>query len=118
MGAILIVVIAALRTGLRLRRTHIELQSHLSAELARLASRTAELEENLSALDARAEELPVRISELQRNLAALRVLTNVLGDSLRQVQKALSFTSLKSSLTDPLARALKDRVPESDLDRS
>ena len=99
----LIAAISALRAGLRLRRTRAALRSHLSFEVAQLARRTSEMEKSLTALDARAQALPVRISELQQNLAALRVLTDALGTSLRQAQRLLSSTGLKSSLARPLA---------------
>jgi chromosome segregation ATPase len=99
----------ALRAGLKLRRTRAALRSHLSSEVARLARRATELEENLAALDARSQTLPVRISELQRNLATLRVLTHALGTSLRQVQKLLSSTGLKSSLAGPLQAFRNER---------
>lgn len=101
----LISAVSALRAGLKLRRTRIELRAHLSTEVSRLAGRATELEENLAALDARAQALPVRIAELQQNLATLRILTNALGTSLRQAQKILSSTGLKSSLARPLAEA-------------
>jgi predicted nucleic acid-binding Zn-ribbon protein len=101
---------SALRAGLRLRRTQIALRSHLYSEVTRLADRTTELEKNLSALDARAQALPVRISELQQDLATLRVLTKALGASLRQTQRLLSFTDIKSSLAGPLAKAFETRI--------
>jgi septal ring factor EnvC (AmiA/AmiB activator) len=103
----LIAAVFALRAGLRLRRTRAALRSHLYSEVARLARRTTDLEKNLAALDAQAQTLPVQISELQQNLATLRVLTNALSTSLRQAQKILSFTSLKSSLAKPLAEAFR-----------
>ena len=93
-----VAAISALRAGLRLRRTRAALRTHLSSEVTRLARRTAEVEKSLAALDARAQALPVRISELQQNLATLRVLVNALGTSLRQAQRLLSYTGLKSSL--------------------
>ena len=91
--------ISALRAGLRLRRTYLALRSHFYSEVVRLAGRATELEESLTALDARARALPVHISELQQNLATLRVLTNALGVSLGQAQKVLSPTGIKSSLS-------------------
>lgn len=99
----LVAGISALRAGLRLRRTHLALRSHFYSEIVQLASRAAELEKSLTALDARAQALPVRISELQQNLATLRVLANALGVSLRQAQRALSSTGIKSSLAKPLS---------------
>ena len=92
-----VTAIFALRAGLKLRRTRSALRSHLYSEIAQLSYRTAELEKNLSALHARADALPIRIFELQQNLATLQVLTNTLGNSLRQAQRIVSFTSLKSS---------------------
>jgi hypothetical protein len=100
-----VTAIFALRAGLKLRRTRAALRSHLYSEIAELSYRTAELEKNLTALEARAAALPVRLFELQRNLATLQVLANALGTSLRQAQRILSFTSLKSSLAKPLAKA-------------
>jgi hypothetical protein len=96
--------VAALRAGLRLRRTYRALRSHFYSEVVRLAGRTTELEKSLTALDARARALPVHISELQQNLATLRMLTNALGISLSQVQRVLSFTGIKSSLAKPFSR--------------
>lgn len=102
--------VSALRAGLKLRRTHLALRSHLYSEVVRLAGRATELEKSLTALDARAQALPVRISELQQNLATLRVLANALGVSLRQTQRALSSTGIKSSLTEPLSRTFGARA--------
>jgi hypothetical protein len=101
----LVAAVSALWAGLRLRRARIVLRIYLSAEVARLAGRATELEKNLTALDARAQALPVRIAELQQNLITLRILTNALVTSLRQAQRFLSSTSLKSSLAKPLAEA-------------
>ena len=98
--------VAALRSGLRLRRTYLALRSHFYSEIVRLAGRTIELEKSLSALDARARALPVHISELQQNLATLRVLTNALGISLGQAQRALSSTGIESS-PDPSRKPSK-----------
>ena len=106
----------ALRAWLRLRRTRAALRSHLSSEVARLAHRTTELEENLAALNARSQALPVRITELQQNIATLRVLTNALGTSLRQAQRLLSSTSLSSSLVQPFAEAFRNRRSGSSVD--
>jgi hypothetical protein len=99
----------ALRAGLRLYRTRLALQSHFYSEVAQLADRATELEERLTALDARAQALPVRISELQQNLATLSVLTNALGVSLRQAQRALSSTKARSFLARPLSVAFGTR---------
>lgn len=105
--AALVTAAFALRAWLGFRRTRAALISHLVTEVARLAGRTAELEEKLAALDARAGALPVRISELQRNLAALTVLTNALSTSLRQAGRVLSPAGFKSSLAVPLAEISK-----------
>ncbi len=102
--------ISALRAGLRLRRTHLALRSHLYSEVVQLAGRSTELEKGLTALDARARALPVRISELQQDLATLRVLTNALGVSLHRAQKVLSSTGIKSSLAKPLSRTFEARA--------
>ena len=92
----LVAAVGALRAYLRLRRTRAALQNHLTEELARLSRRTGELEKSLSALDARAQQLPVQISELQQSLATLQVLTGALATSLRQTQKVLSYSALKT----------------------
>ncbi len=102
--------VGALRAGLRLRRTYLALRSHLYSEIVRLAGRTTELEKSLSALDTRARALPVHISELQQNFATLRVLTNALGISLGQAQRALSSTGIKSSLVRPFSRTFEARA--------
>jgi hypothetical protein len=104
----------ALRAGLRLRRTYLTLRFHLYSEVVQLAGRATELERSITALDARAQALPVRISELQQNLATLRVLTNALGVSLGQAQRALSSTGIKSSLTKPLSRTFETRARRPD----
>ena len=96
----LVTGVSALRAGLRLRRTRAALRTNLYSEIDQLTRRSAELEENLAALDARAQDLPVRISELQQNLATLRVLTNALGASLRQSRRVLSFTGPRPSRDD------------------
>ena len=96
----LLAAIFALQTGLKMRRSRIALQSHLSYEVTQLARRVAELEKNLATLDTQAQALPILVSELQQNLAVLRVLTSALGISLRQAQNILFFASLKSSLTE------------------
>ena len=102
--------IAALRAGLRLRRTRLALQSHFYSEVAQLAGRATELEKSLTALDARAQALPVRISELQQNVATLRVLANALGVSLRQAQRVLSATGPRTSLAKSLSVAFGTRT--------
>jgi hypothetical protein len=102
--------ISALRAGFRLHRTRIGVQFRLFSEVEQLAGRATELEANVTALDARAQALPVRISELQQNLATLRILTGALGTSLRQAEKLLSTSGIKSSLARPLAGALGSRA--------
>ena len=104
-GALLAVVTAifALRAGLRLRRARAILEAEIGAEVTRLAGRTSELEESISALNARAEMLPLRISQLQHSLATLSILTGALGTSLRQAQKVLTSAGMKSALAKPVA---------------
>jgi chromosome segregation ATPase len=92
----LFTAIRALGAYLRFRRARAAFQSEVTDEVARLAERTNELESNLSSLDARAAELPIQISELQQSLTTLRVLTGALSASLRQVQKILSYSALKT----------------------
>ena len=99
--------ISALKAFLSLRRTRDALRSRLRPEVSELAQRTARAEKNLAALDARAQALPVRVGELQQNLATLRVLTNALGASLRQTEKVVTPTGLRSSFSGPLSRAVK-----------
>jgi hypothetical protein len=98
----------ALRAGLRLRRTYLGLRRYLYTEVTQLTSRTSEVERSLTALDARIGALPVRVRELQQNLATLRILSGTLGNSLRQAQKALSSTGLKSPLAWPSIGAFND----------
>jgi chromosome segregation ATPase len=92
----LFAAIRALGAYLRFRRARAAFQSEVTDEVERLAERTTELETNISALDARAAELPIQISELQESLTTLRVLTGALSASLRQVQKILSYSALKT----------------------
>ena len=92
----LFAAIRALGAYLRFRRARAAFQSEVTDEVERLAERTTELESSLSALDARAAELPIQISELQQSLTTLRVLTGALSASLRQVQKVLSYSTLKT----------------------
>lgn len=104
-GAILTLVtgLRALRAWLAYRRARATFQTEVTDEVARLAQRTGELERGVARLDARANQLPVRISELQQSLAALTALTGVLGTSLRQAQKILSVTRIKTSGTATLS---------------
>jgi hypothetical protein len=110
LGALLCLIAAfrALGAYLRYRRTRAVFGSEVIDEVARLASRTDELESKLSALDARASELPIQISELQRSLEALQVLTGALGTSLRQVQRILSFNALKTLSADRMGRIIRN----------
>ena len=110
-GAALALVMAAraFRAYLRYRRARAALRDHLTEEVDRLARRTGELEENLTALDARAQQLPLQISELQQSLSTLRVLTGALAASLSQVQKILSFSALKALSSAQITDALRSR---------
>ena len=112
--------ISALRAGLRLRRTRAVLQSRLFSDVADLAGRATELEENLATLDARAQALPVRISELQQNLATLGILTNALGTSLRQAQNVLSASGIRSTPSGTFQNYAEEdsRTPEPGQDQS
>ena len=110
-GAALALVtgVRAIRAYLSYRRARAALQEHLAAEVDRLAQRTGELEKNLSALDARAQQLPLQISELQQSLSTLRILAGALAASLRQVQRVLSYSSLKNVGSARIADALTFR---------
>ena len=112
-GAALALVagVRAIRAYLSYRRARATLQKHLAAEVDRLARRTGELEKNLSSLDSRAQQLPLQISELQQSLSTLRVLTGALAASLRQVQRVLSYSSLKDLGSERIANALRSRRP-------
>ena len=107
-GAALAIVagVRALGAYLSYRRARAALQKHLAQEVDRLALRTGELEKNLSALDSRAQQLPLQISELQQNLSTLRVLTGALAASLRQVQRVLSYSSLKDLGSERIAKRI------------
>ena len=110
-GAALALVagVRAIRAYLSYRRARTTLQDRLTEEVDRLARRTGELENNLSALDVRAQQLPLQISELQQSLTTLRVLTGALAASLRQVQKVLSYSALKALGSERIADALRSR---------
>jgi cell division protein FtsB len=110
LGALLslFTAIRALGAYLRYRRARATFQSEVTDEVARLAARTDELERNLSALDARVAELPIQISELQQNLNNLQVLTRALGTTLRQVQRVLSFSALKTLSADRIGRMARN----------
>ena len=111
LGALLALVgaVAAVRAWLGFRRTRLAVQNQLSEDVAQLAGRTGEMEERLALLEARAQELPVRITELQQNLITLQVLTGALSTSLRQAQKALSYTEIKTFSANRLTDLLKTR---------
>lgn len=116
-GAVLSLVTAAvaLRAYLRLRRARAALNQRLTGEVADLARRTGELEESLSALDARAQQLPIQIAELQQSLSTLRVLTEALAATLRQAQKVLSYSALKTLSASRVADLLRYRpAPRND----
>ena len=110
-GAALALVagVRATQAYLSYRRARAALQKHLAAEVDRLARRTGELEKNLSSLDSRAQQLPLQISELQQSLSTLRVLTGALAASLRQVQRVLSYSSLKDLGSERIADALRSK---------
>ncbi len=110
----LITAVSALSAGLRLRRARAALEAEVGAEVVRLAGRASELEQSISALNARAEALPIRVSELQQNLATLSVLTGALGASLRQAQKVLTSAGMKSAtarLIAELSRSFRSSRP-------
>jgi chromosome segregation ATPase len=114
----LMAAVAAIRAYLRFRRARAVLQNHLTEEVVRLSRRTDELEKSLSALDARAQQLPVQISELQQSLATLQVLTGALATSLRQAQKVLSYSALKTLSAARGADLLRSRLAPKDVPRS
>lgn len=114
----LLAAVGAVRAWLHLRRARRAFQTGVSDEVDRLAQRTGELEASLSALDERAQQLPVTISQLQESLDTLRILTGALGTSLRQAQRILAVTRLKTTGTARLSdligkwqRALENRPP-------
>jgi septal ring factor EnvC (AmiA/AmiB activator) len=92
----LVAALGALRAYLRLRRARAAFSRHVTQEVDDLARRSGELEKSLSELDARAQQLPIQIAELQQSLATLRILTEALATSLRQVQRVLSYSALKT----------------------
>ena len=108
-GAVLAVVgaVSALRAYLRYRTARAELQKHLTVEVERLATSTAELEQGVSTLQARAAQLPITISELQHSLATLQVLTAALASSLSQAQKVLSLGTLEAFDGTGIGRLLR-----------
>ena len=114
----LVAAVAAIRAYLRFRRARAVLQNHLTEEVVRLSRRTDELEKSLSTLDARAQQLPVQIYELQQSLATLQVLTGALATSLRQAQKVLSYSALKTLSAARGADLLRPRPAPKDSPRS
>ena len=103
----LVTALGALRAYLRLRRARTTFQNDLTEEVTRLSLRTGELEKSLSNLDARAQRLPIQIAELQRSLATLQILTGVLAATLRQAQRVLSYSALKTLSGTYLGRLLQ-----------
>ena len=114
----LVAAVGALQAYLRLRRARAAFQNHLTEEVVRLSRRTGELEKNLSALEVRAQQLPLQISELQQSLATLQVLTEALAASLRQAQKVLSYSALKTLSAARVADLLRARPAPKDGPRS
>ena len=110
-GAVLALVTAvrALGAWLRYRRARIELRDHLTDEVANLLSRTGEMEENLTNLEARSQQLPVQIAELQESLTTLRILTSALTSTLQQLSRALSFDAIKALSAVQLSNLLPSR---------
>ena len=106
----LIAAIGALRAYLQLRRARAPLNQRLNEEIPDLARRTGEVERSLSDLDARAQQLPIRISELQQSLSTLRVLTEALAATLRQAQRVLSYSALKTFSAGRVADLLRFRT--------
>ena len=106
----LVAAIGALRAYLRLRRARAALNQRLNEEISDLARRTGEVERSLSDLDARAQQLPIRISELQQSLSTLRVLTEALAATLRQAQRVLSYSALKTFSAGRVADLLRFRT--------
>jgi hypothetical protein len=119
-GAALALVTAAGATGayLRLRRTRAAFQHDLTEEVTRLSRRTGELEKSLSTLDARAQRLPVQVAELQQSLATLRILTGYLATTLRQAQRVLSYSALKTLSAARIGDLLRLRPAARDEPRS
>ncbi len=114
-GLALVAAVRALRAYLRLRRARAALQNHLTEAVVRLSRRTGELQKSVSALEIRAQQLPVQISELQQSLATLQILTGALATSLRQTQKVLSYSALKTLSAARAADLLRVRsAPKND----
>ena len=109
LGALLALVglVAAVRAWLGFRRARLALQKQLSEDVTRLAARTGEMEAKLASLDIRAQQLPVKVSDLQQSLTDLQILTGALSTSLRQAQRALSYTELKTFSSTRLTHFLR-----------
>lgn len=115
LGASLALVggVFAFRAWLRFRRARKFFQSRITDEVVRLSARTNELERGVNNLNERASTLPVRISELQRNIAVLQTLTASLAATLRQAQRVLTFSGMKTVSSSALGDALRplfDRI--------
>ena len=106
----LVTAVIALRAYLPLRRARAALNQRLNEEISDLARRTGEMERSLSDLDARAQQLPIRISELQQSLSTLRVLIQALAATLRQAQRVLSYSALKTLSAGRVADLLRFRA--------
>jgi hypothetical protein len=110
----LVTAVGALGAYLRLRRARAAFQNDLTEGVARLSQRTGELERSLSTLEARAQQLPVQIAELQHSLATLQTLTGALAATLRQAQKVLSYSALKTLSAARAADLLRYRPAAKD----
>ena len=114
----LVTAVGAIGAYLRLRRARAAFQNDLTEEVTRLSLRTGELEKSLSTLDARAQRLPVQVAELQQSLATLRILTGALAATLRQAQRVLSYSALKTLSAARAADLLRFRPAARDDPRS
>jgi uncharacterized protein YjiS (DUF1127 family) len=114
----LVTAVIALRAYLQLRRARAALNQRLNEEISDLARRTGEMERSLSDLDARALQLPIRISELQQSLSTLRILTQALAATLRQAQRVLSYSALKTLSAGRVADLLRFRAAPGNYPRS
>lgn len=102
--------VVALRSYLRFRRARLDFQQRLSEGLASVTERAGELQENVDAVSARAESLPVQISELQSSLMKLQFLARTLVTSLRQAQRILSYTRIRTSGSEYIADIAQKRA--------
>ncbi len=114
----LVTAVGTLGAYLRFRRARAAFQNDLTEEVTRLSQRTGELEKGLSALDARAQLLPIQIAELQQSLATLQTLTGALAATLRQAQRVLSYSALKTLSAARGADLLRPRLAPKDSPRS